>query len=647
MISKLKDFLIYVFMFAAGIGSVYSAIDAPFGIFEIYVYPKNSAEYTEEYFNSLGVANESEYWTAVDTYTGELGLHWVRNVFKISGTSYIPSSYEEKIYRLNKSGLNATATFEVNAPPTNEETYINRIRDTVEAYDNDGDRDLVKPTCIKYWQIENEVNYSTFWSGTPQEYAHLLYIAYEAIKSADPTAKVIIAGEASQGDDGSFYTQIIEELTSNTLYKSSRRFDIADIHIYGAANDYMDIETYSDRFRDYLTGTIYEGVPLWIMECGTFTGDPEQLPYTSQTEEQQARSLIKRYIIGFKSNVEKIFWAPGLVETYAIGGTPDNFFDFMGLIYNGLPSDETQDRGSWKKKSSFYSYKLLLQAMGKNVNYLGDLSLGLPNVYGYKFNCDSRIYYVLWSEVGDEEVSFVVSTPTVNVTNLLVDSVTSETIQYQLDRDINNEITLTVGSDPLLVYEIVSPTPTPSSDILPYFPFTYAEQVISSAGTFEVVDVKIPPNILSADPTTTETADAIIGEYNDKALRIIAHISNTSIVLDMGLDTELRDGAGNDISIVKSGGIAPLKIEASNDSTFGTGVQLVGNIPANNLRNSIAFDIGNNDNAKYRYVKLTKDKTSVGFIDIERIQLINYGEPPPTPTPTEVPIYFREPLSAD
>ncbi|MFJ6194722.1 hypothetical protein [Micromonospora sp. NPDC092111] len=61
-------------------------------------------------------------------------------------------------------------------------------------------RDLVKryaPYGVREYAIENEVNAPQYWAGSPADYKRLVTAAAEAIRSADPQAKVVDSGISS------------------------------------------------------------------------------------------------------------------------------------------------------------------------------------------------------------------------------------------------------------------------------------------------------------------------------------------------------------------------------------------------------------------------------------------------------------------
>ena len=59
-----------------------------------------------------------------------------------------------------------------------------------------------KPLPIRSWQIWNEPNLPKYFAPhpSPREYARLLQISHDAIKSRDPWARIVLAGMPGHGD---------------------------------------------------------------------------------------------------------------------------------------------------------------------------------------------------------------------------------------------------------------------------------------------------------------------------------------------------------------------------------------------------------------------------------------------------------------
>lgn len=90
---------------------------------------------------------------------------------------------------------------------------------------------------VKYWEVGNEPDADGLLApgGTAIEisnnYAHILQVAHDAIKAADPTAQILIGGLVIQSKaDPTFF----QDLLANTTYPNTKNnFDIANYHTYG------------------------------------------------------------------------------------------------------------------------------------------------------------------------------------------------------------------------------------------------------------------------------------------------------------------------------------------------------------------------------------------------------------------------------
>ncbi|MBM4080525.1 MAG: hypothetical protein FJ278_12560, partial [Planctomycetes bacterium] len=69
-------------------------------------------------------------------------------------------------------------------PPKSWDEYAEYVYETVNHFKRD----------VRHWEVWNEPNHSGFWRGTPEEYAHLLKVTYQAAKKADPTCVIVGVG---------------------------------------------------------------------------------------------------------------------------------------------------------------------------------------------------------------------------------------------------------------------------------------------------------------------------------------------------------------------------------------------------------------------------------------------------------------------
>lgn len=125
---------------------------------------------------------------------------------------------------------------------------------------------------ITMWQIWNEPNVRAFWPAQPYytRYVALLRDAHDAIKAADPSAKIVLAGLPNYS--------WIEVARIDHLRGASRLFDVVAVHPYTKAP--QGVITIIGYVRHELDATGAKGKPIiadeisWPSSRGQTTGDP-------------------------------------------------------------------------------------------------------------------------------------------------------------------------------------------------------------------------------------------------------------------------------------------------------------------------------------------------------------------------------------
>jgi hypothetical protein len=169
------------------------------------------------------------------------------------------------------------------------------VHAAAERYGSHGTFWAVNPAVPKLpiinWQLWNEVNSPTFWYQEPKakQYAALLRVFSDGIRSADPAAQIVLAGLFTN-------PRIEHGITLKrylpALYRAKTRsaFDAVDVHPYSttpkqALRAVRDTRKIMSRFKD-------ENARLWVTEIGwASAGIPTPLTVSPQRQATYLRRI--------------------------------------------------------------------------------------------------------------------------------------------------------------------------------------------------------------------------------------------------------------------------------------------------------------------------------------------------------------------
>lgn len=252
---------------------------------------------------------------------------------------------------------------------------------------------------VKYWEVGNENDISSFWNGTPEEYANMTTIASAEIRENCADCNVGISFSIPN-ITGKYPEQ--SEQWFNAIGNICNSFDFIDAH--------------------WITAVFIEQGVLdeWKQTCpgkeffSTETGIPDNEGYPLQTAggsmERQAQDLIKLNTLMFAEGYDKIFWY--LVDTdYGGGGI---------FLYNALIEENNT------VKPAFYAYKTMIS----KVDYFINVSKLADGQYKYNFT-DRDPVYILWCGSGNCSLPLEISGQ-VNVTDYIGNETTTDASQINL-----------------------------------------------------------------------------------------------------------------------------------------------------------------------------------------------------------------------
>ncbi|MBI3985467.1 MAG: hypothetical protein HY343_00980 [Lentisphaerae bacterium] len=379
--------------------------DSPFGI-----HPLRNRGFQSPYEAAADIGVRFErletyfFWGEVQPDLENPELTWSRSLGKKGKTAGYSPSYDQVVTSVPAS-IRVVANFSAayheekgRYTPRSPALYQTFVRATVERYDGDGIADVPNlKSPIKYWQVENEPDVRK------GGYLDLLHLTAEAIRAADPSARVLAAGAIGDFDLAciqTYYEPLFSRLNPGEI-------DIVDLHWFRHAwGSYLGVEPLVRSIQDSMRE---KGIraDIWITEMGTYSGkprgkggrgqEPDQgplaLPFVP--EDQHAADVLKRYVYGLHLGVKKIFLAFGLKEGF---GRDGSYFDLTGLIFDG---EFDHDRGSGVKKLAYYTYKLMTEKLeGCDWNDVSSIPAGAEDVHVYRFRQrrTGSAIYVAWRD---------------------------------------------------------------------------------------------------------------------------------------------------------------------------------------------------------------------------------------------------------
>ncbi|MDD2857070.1 MAG: cellulase family glycosylhydrolase [Candidatus Nanopelagicales bacterium] len=170
---------------------------------------------------------------------------------------------------------------------------------------------------IKAYEIWNEPNSVTYWSGTAREWATLTELAAKQIAISDPTARVVVGGFST------FPAKTLAKAQAfiKALPASMPRPSAMGFHWYPTKQQLpAGITSTAQALRAATKGTSLSGVPLWLTETNVRGGSS-----LSSSAQQAAMQSIAT--TSARAGITRLWWyawtdlgPPDLIQIY--DGTP-------------------------------------------------------------------------------------------------------------------------------------------------------------------------------------------------------------------------------------------------------------------------------------------------------------------------------------
>ncbi len=171
---------------------------------------------------------------------------------------------------------------------------------------------------IDDWIIWNEVSIPsgtngtaglwTQWRGTPEQYARVLEVAYQAIHAANPNAKIVMYGDPYWYDHGAYLTNLYNLLAkADPTGQYHGYFDVANLHLYSNPTDFYWI---IGQVRALLKSHGWTDKQIWVSETNAepYDDPTHPAPHTNfrVSEQAQASFLVDAFASYIAAGVDRI-----------------------------------------------------------------------------------------------------------------------------------------------------------------------------------------------------------------------------------------------------------------------------------------------------------------------------------------------------
>ena len=265
-------------------------------------------------------------WQLAKIQPGEYDWSTIDRVFKMARTKNIEVLFTiHTLFRMaGKEWKPKKGAIEISPEPLDKKEWVYFLEALASRFRGQG----------VIYEIENEVNETTFWKGTIEQYLELLGTGYDVIKKADPNAKVLPSAMRcgillnSQSGWASEKAWKWHDGWLKPIF-SAKKFDVVNVHNYYFPSDItangLTFRSYLRHIHDLMKESGLANRPVWITETG-FVSLPTDASgrIDDGSYEKQARWLTEAFQQAFEFGAERVYWR-------LVRDRKETYFGSMGL----------------------------------------------------------------------------------------------------------------------------------------------------------------------------------------------------------------------------------------------------------------------------------------------------------------------------
>jgi hypothetical protein len=186
---------------------------------------------------------------------------------------------------------------------------------------------------IANYQVWNEANIGTFWTGTPQQMADLVKTAYDARAAYDPSVRLIGPAQVARLSYQQYWTRNFYRLTTGGQpvwkYLNAISLNLYPVDTYPASGGGTRTGTPEDSMallatvRGYLAKDgVPASMPIWNTEVNYGMG--RGTPAVPISADRQVANVMRTYLLNAAQGVQRVDWYAYDMGLLPGGGTLGN-----------------------------------------------------------------------------------------------------------------------------------------------------------------------------------------------------------------------------------------------------------------------------------------------------------------------------------
>lgn len=179
---------------------------------------------------------------------------------------------------------------------------------------------------IKFWEVWNEPNNNTFYTGTRSKLVEMAVAIKNVVKYQDSTSKIISPAVTNFSDlpnqSAETYLRDLLATSDGAGGNLTNHIDILGVHLYVPGGDLRKLVGIIENIKSACDANQISNIPIWDTESGIIAPD-----FSATNKEKRKRLFARQQILSAAMGIEKSCWYGYDYASYGFSNDVD-FFNY-------------------------------------------------------------------------------------------------------------------------------------------------------------------------------------------------------------------------------------------------------------------------------------------------------------------------------